>query len=631
MASLFSIVRHDFDLDISPGHIPPTVNVTETDVGCFYRAHLYDNGTPVTSWYLENCFAKIEGNIYEYGFSIDANIIPYPSKSSIIEFKLTEAMTAVRGRVWTKIRIYDEKENQSSTCGFWLVVDRPGLSVNNMRTAKGFKTLLSEIFTAWIEKHGTAPIGSGVNSVNGKSGIVSLKQTDIPNDTGFDVVETYTDLLDTTAAFVHVLDMEDGLFGMPGDCWFERSTVAYDDNPDHPGYETDTLPLRKDGSIMVAMPDQAPLPPSNAPIISLGDCIASYIAHPDLAYGSLYTLFDSIVQKVDSYYNIDCSAFVQACISGITYEKSRYILGTDKENIYGEYVGNSYLPSNVPGRRSHALSTYRLAEWFAEHKRLFRLNSTYDVKEVARKLRFGDVLFCGHPEDSDYKSRPYGIEHCVIVLKTFDNGSILVAQAGGSPTNVTNVSGNQVCKLSVINLVNNDPTSESYGTKYYGHGKYYQVFARPNYRSLFELPYSIGTSFIVNPQDAYTDNLRRITTIKTEKTLNVGESYTLLLKGTLPNHTNGHSLFLRGMYYGSSTRPINGRNIAVLVQCPFEDYIAIPFVVDSRGQIDGIALLDYAKDTAQTDGLFETFEITQVALIRGTDIGLNAIPELFKA
>ena len=173
-----ALVLKEFTLDIVPKKAPQIIDVSENDINRDYKINLTNDGATYTI--PSGTSATIEGTIdKENGFSQDAIV-----SSNAILFSLTEEMTAKRGRFWTKVKL--EKDNKPlSTCGFWLNVDRAGISSEALVNLTGFEKVLQKKFEDYIDEHGTAAPDAGVNSVNGKAGVVTLRLSDIENDTKY--------------------------------------------------------------------------------------------------------------------------------------------------------------------------------------------------------------------------------------------------------------------------------------------------------------------------------------------------------------------------------------------------------------------------------------------------------------
>lgn len=112
------LVSKSFSIDIVPGKTPPTIHVSEKDIGRLYYISIVDDGTPFSI--PSGTTAKVEGTIGLYGFSENADII-----NNTVIVTLRSKMTAIKGKVWTKIKLSNNGDI-ASTCAFWLDVDKAG-------------------------------------------------------------------------------------------------------------------------------------------------------------------------------------------------------------------------------------------------------------------------------------------------------------------------------------------------------------------------------------------------------------------------------------------------------------------------------------------------------------------------
>ena len=136
-----------FDLDIIPGEKPPKIRVSQFDVGRDFGARLFNNGDAYTI--VDGSTAKVEGSIGRYGFSEDATI---DQQRHIVNFTLTEEMTAVNGPVWCKIKL--EKNDVSfSTCAFILDVNRAAVDPTVILGAPGFEQQIKDGVNDYIDAH----------------------------------------------------------------------------------------------------------------------------------------------------------------------------------------------------------------------------------------------------------------------------------------------------------------------------------------------------------------------------------------------------------------------------------------------------------------------------------------------
>lgn len=151
------IVLQQIDLDIVPGKIPPIVHVSEYDTGRQILVNLFRDGYPFGSDSIESYTVKVEGSIGRYGFSVNADWAD--DAAGVVVINLTEAMTAIHGRVWTKIKLIKSENMQISTCGFWMDVDRAGVEAATVIGAPGFEDQVQEGVAAYLELHPVGIVG----------------------------------------------------------------------------------------------------------------------------------------------------------------------------------------------------------------------------------------------------------------------------------------------------------------------------------------------------------------------------------------------------------------------------------------------------------------------------------------
>lgn len=150
------IVLQQIDLDIIPGKTPPIVHVSEYDTGRNIVVNLFKDGYPFGSNSIESYTVKVEGSIGKYGFSENADWAS--DGEGVVVIQLTEAMTAIHGRVWTKIKLIKSESMQISTCGFWMDVDRAGVNAQDVIEAKGFGEQIQEAVNDYINNQGIGAV-----------------------------------------------------------------------------------------------------------------------------------------------------------------------------------------------------------------------------------------------------------------------------------------------------------------------------------------------------------------------------------------------------------------------------------------------------------------------------------------
>jgi hypothetical protein len=160
-----------------------------------------------------------------------------------------------------------------------------------------------------------------------------------------------------------------------------------------------------------------------------------YVGNSEIVYGNSNTMFDTTCNK-----QLDCSSFVSAILNGITYDNSRYSLGTDAANI-AAYGGSGMLPNE-------RLYSGQIASWFAQHKQLFAIPD--DTTTLNRLIQPGDLLFYGPSAETN---SVYQIGHVVIVLANLypEYRYAIIAQAGGAPETESDLNSTNA-KISIVSL-----------------------------------------------------------------------------------------------------------------------------------------------------------------------------------
>lgn len=126
-----ALVNQELFLEITPGAIPPILNVTEYDENMQVIIHLRQRGQAFEI--PSGVTAKVEGTLAGHPFRVDAT----PSGSTV-SFELSKAMTGYAGRAWTKIKLIND-DKPVHTCGFWLDCDRAGVEAGDVIAMSGFE------------------------------------------------------------------------------------------------------------------------------------------------------------------------------------------------------------------------------------------------------------------------------------------------------------------------------------------------------------------------------------------------------------------------------------------------------------------------------------------------------------
>ena len=172
--------------------MPPTVHVSEYDIGRSYNVTLIDeNGSAFTI--PTGTTATVEGTLNgAVGFTTSATI-----SGNQISFNLTESMTAYAGNAWCKIKLTLNDE-PIQTCAFILAVDRAGVEAETVIGASGFEQQIVDAVNDWLDEHGGGDPETPVQSVNGKTGVVVLRASDVDAmDVNAPVVKTTPQTLTT--------------------------------------------------------------------------------------------------------------------------------------------------------------------------------------------------------------------------------------------------------------------------------------------------------------------------------------------------------------------------------------------------------------------------------------------------
>ena len=254
-------------------------------------------------------------------------------------------------------------------------------------------------------------------------------------------------------ADVVLVQNNNSAFGDGGACFFETTE------------ENQYTITRSNGTYLRPIISQGNLFQQNVNVRDLLKTMSGYIGNQALLYGNYNTLFNETCTN-----EIDCSSFVVAVLNGISYNNSRYVLGTEALNKVGFGTGG-----RVPNKK---ILSMEIASWFAQHKQLYDIGA--NGKDLVSKLQAGDILFSG---SGNYPENIYGISHVAIVLATAypRNTQIVIAQAGGLSGEVTQLN-NTVCKISIIDCANMFSKLKA--------------FARPNYGMTFEVQTGIDVSSI---------------------------------------------------------------------------------------------------------------------------------------
>lgn len=142
-----ALVNSAFTVNVTPGAMPPTVHVSEYDIGRTYTVTI--NGQNGSAFNIPSgTTATVEGTLNGViGFTTNATI-----SGSTVSFTLTESMTAKSGKAWCKIKLTLNNE-PIQTCAFILAVDRAGVEADTVIGAPGFEEQIQDAVDDYIDDH----------------------------------------------------------------------------------------------------------------------------------------------------------------------------------------------------------------------------------------------------------------------------------------------------------------------------------------------------------------------------------------------------------------------------------------------------------------------------------------------
>lgn len=126
-------------------------------------------------------------------------------------------------------------------------------------------------------------------------------------------------------------------------------------------------------------------------------------------YYNNYTLYDYESKKYNGKVPLDCSSYVLALITGVSYDNQNIVNG--RKNIKSEWGFNSY-PTDK------ARFTYLMAKWCINNGYAFIPNDDFS------NLQAGDILFHSNQKSGD--NQYLNIHHVAMFLGKFNNNSMLL-------------------------------------------------------------------------------------------------------------------------------------------------------------------------------------------------------------
>ena len=280
------------------------------------------------------------------------------------------------------------------------------------------------------------------------------------------------------------------------------------------------------------MIEPAPYTPETA--YRILKCGASYFDRDNLTYppatqttyGSIFA--EEILQDGSGNYFMDCSTFAQACIQGISYENSRFVLGqTEKNNPapWGFTWPHGLPVSEEQEARTRGFLACEMAFYSYIHGWLF------EIKEDASNLRPGDMVFTQYT-DGTRDTVWNKIGHVQIVfdkISQFDDG-VRVIEAGHGNRPVDD-HGSHVVHCSAYVAGTNTPAKWAARFPIQASAEFKDI---TRLRNRLTFPFTLTGSPEAKSEVIYT----------TEK-FKAGEIYTMVVKGDLSKLQGGFYPYLK--------------------------------------------------------------------------------------
>ena len=454
--------------------------------------------------------------------------------------------------------------------------------------------------------------------------INELKQLiDITDSGAIQIVKNFAELKKTTAPLVLVVKNDskatdlnrrslnvysDDPMGDGGPCWFWTYINNTGVQPIYGGYQ------REDESYVFAMPNQGPLPGSNAPMSSIMRVFASYYNRANLIYGRTNTLFNPNIDRAETL-QIDCSDLAAALLYGIDYNNSRYVSG-NSVNVPGEYRAMQ-LPSS---RFAQLPYITEIVEYMAEHKRLFTIPAGAQNPLEASGMMPGDFLITSSQDTSSEFANGYlSAAHLSLVVKTYpENGYVLVAHATSGSGLFTQqavmqdvLATNEAYKDRAVRFSILNINAEA--------GLYYQAFFRPDYGAGNQSGKNISgipsvASLTVETLDVDDNNLGLI---RPSCRMKPGKAYTLIARGVLPEYSRDNNyIWLKVAVKKSGSlayidiRPAYHCNTG-------KNVVSIPFILPADDTITDVYSIVVKVHVGPDGSTGKTYQTTELGIVEG--------------
>ena len=266
-------------------------------------------------------------------------------------------------------------------------------------------------------------------------------------------------------------------------------------------------------------------PISDGTIYNIVKTGLTYYDRENIVYGNYITLFNETCEpNEDGNFEIDCSSFVLSLIQGISFENSRYTLGSNALN-YGYSYGYKFeegLPKSLmASSRKYGFLANEIAYYAFTHGFLYKIN------EDGSNVKPGDFIFQSNYRESERLGEFCRIGHCAFVVNqpVPSDSKFYIMQSGGSGENVqlTKFGNKGTVNFAIIDL--NSPDANlpyTYGARF--------PFNEINDPTRI-IGHKISSANVTRTSES--EDILFLDSIELTEALEKGEVYTFLFKGRL--------------------------------------------------------------------------------------------------
>lgn len=137
----------------------------------------------------------------------------------------------------------------------------------------------------------------------------------------------------------------------------------------------------------------------------------TYMNRTEIVYGNYYTPFsDYMGTTAEGKYELDCSSFIQCCITGTTYENCRYF---NDVNYYDE----SFYPLVNDNRWFGRMLAHHIGKYCYDN------GMSYEPKPDWSNARVGDLIFLSNSGEEGFWNK---IGHVMIISRLDQKGAVTV-------------------------------------------------------------------------------------------------------------------------------------------------------------------------------------------------------------